>query len=377
MHISQHESTSIEATRARAIMDRKIQDARAKAMGVYERIHTQVPTDQIVKGARFAFVTSDALPSVGGYNPLAVAIGDTARTLHSHALAQLADKAGVPTAYLADLAIGKPWERELAARILGDHFSKGEPASKRFLVRSLRSEVRGVLSDRYRRLDSRPLLEAFMSECQAIGAEPIDGHATDLRVAMKAILPVVFEPIQGEALCVGVEWGNSDYGSARHSVRTFILRLWCLNGATTEDALAQVHLSRQLADDIELSAKTYALDTQTTMHALRDIVRGTLGPAKVETMLARIKSAHEQQIDWKHASGRLAKMLTKAELKAVDDAFNSEDVINLPPEKTIWRASNAVSWIAGKAESEDRRLELQRLAGQLLTDQADKADKGA
>jgi hypothetical protein len=170
-----------------------------------------------------------------------------------------------------------------------------------------------------------------------------------------------------------LEWGNSDFGSARHSLRAFIYRLWCLNGATMEDVLAQVHLGAQLADDIELSAKTYRLDTQLSVSKLQDMVRGTLGPAKIETMLATIKGAHEQRIDWKSASSRLAKALTKGELKAVQDAFNSEDVINLPAEKTIWRASNAVSWIAGKAESEDRRLELQRLAGQILNGQADKA----
>jgi hypothetical protein len=103
------------------------------------------------------------------------------------------------------------------------------------------------------------------------------------------------------------------------------------------------------------------------------VVRGTLGPAKVESMLASIKAAHEAKIDWKSASARLSKALTKSELKAVGDAFGSEDVINLPAEKTLWRVSNAISWIAGKTESEDRRLELQRLAGQVLNGQADKA----
>jgi hypothetical protein len=371
--IQHHVSTSIEATRARAIMERKISDARAKAMGVYEQVNQQIPTDQIAKGSRFLFRLSEDHASTGGFQPLTMIVGDTARTIHHHALSQIASTAGVPGSYLSDLAIGKPWERELAARILGEHFAKGEPASKRYLVRSVQKQVRGLLSDRFRRLDSRPLLDAFMAECQAIGAEPIDGHATDLRVAMKAILPEVFEPVPNEVLCFGLEWGNSDFGSARHSVRAFIYRLWCLNGATLEDALAQVHLGRQLGDDIALSAQTYALDTKTSVSALRDVVRGTLGPAKIEAMIGSIKQAHEAKIDWKSASGKLAKALTKGELKAVEDAFNSNDVINLPAEKTLWRASNAVSWIAGKAESEDRRLELQRLAGQVLNGKADKA----
>jgi hypothetical protein len=347
-------------------------------MAVYEQVNSQIPTDQIAKGTRFLFGISDTDHSIG------IDVGSTFRSIHAHALTQLASTAGIPGSYLADLAnatiqdrnpVMRPdmWKRELAVRILSEHFGKGESASKRFLVRSVRSQVRGVLSDRFRRLDSRPLLDTFMATCQEVGAMPIDGHASDLRVAMKALMPVIYEPIPNECLCLGVEWGNSDYGSARHSVRAFIYRMWCSNGATLEDVLSQVHLGRQLGDDIELSQETYRLDTKTSVSALRDIVRGTLGPAKVESLLGTIKAAHEAKIDWKHASGKLQKSLTKGELKAAQEAFDSNDVVNLPEEKTMWRVSNALSWLAGKAESEDRKLELQRLAGQVLDGRADKA----
>jgi hypothetical protein len=62
----------------------------------------------------------------------------------------------------------------------------------------------------------------------------------------------------------------------------------------------------------------------------------------------------------------LGKKLLKEELKNVRDAFESEDVINLPAEKSIWRVSNAISWIAGKTEDQDRKLDLQRLAGAVI-----------
>jgi hypothetical protein len=372
MHNPNLEGTSIMALRAREILGKKIDDAKPRAMAVFEQVNSQIPTDQIAKGARFGFTSRDATETQPAH--VTFDLGDTARTIHPHALSQIASSAGIPGAYLAELSTAKDgWARELAARILTEHYTNSEAASKRFLVRSVRSQVRGVLSDRFRRLDSRPLLDTFMATCQEIGAMPIDGHASDLRVAMKALMPTIYEPIPNECLCLGVEWGNSDYGSARHSVRAFIYRMWCSNGATLEDVLSQVHLGRQLGDDIEFSSRTYELDTRASVSALRDVVRGTLGPKKIENLLGTIKAAHEAKIDWKGASGKLAKALTKGELKAAQEAFDSNDVINLPEEKTMWRVSNALSWIAGKTDNEDRKLELQRLAGQVLNNQADKA----
>ena len=72
---------------------------------------------------------------------------------------------------------------------------------------------------------------------------------------MRALLPTVYEPVTGEVIAFGVEWGNSDFGAALHSVRAFILRLICLNGATMANDLAQVHLGRGISDDVELSAE--------------------------------------------------------------------------------------------------------------------------
>jgi hypothetical protein len=42
------------------------------------------------------------------------------------------------------------------------------------------------------------------------------------------------------------------------------------------------------------------------------------------------------------------------------------NAVNLPPNKTAWRASNAISWIARAVESDEQRLDLERLAGSLV-----------
>lgn len=363
MTIDHSPVSAVNASKARAILEKKIEDGRKSALALFEKINTDIPKDSIVKGSALQFAPQE--------KGLAVTRGGAVLGVHKHALGQLASRAGVPTAYLAELAGAGGWQSQLAADILQRHYGNGE-ASSRFLVRAVKGEMRGFLSDKYRRLDSRPLVEAFATECQSIGAVPVDGTFSDTRVALKAIVPHVYEPVPGEVLAFGIEWHNSDYGAGLHAIRAFILRLWCLNGATMENALAQVHLGAKLNADIELSERTYRLDTQTSVSALRDVVSSTIAPKKIEMLCEGIRAADSKKIDWKSASSKVAKKLLKGELEKARDAFEGEDTINLPAGKSVWRMSNAISWIAGQTDDADRKLELQRLAGEVLSGQAEK-----
>jgi flagellar biosynthesis chaperone FliJ len=90
-----------------------------------------------------------------------------------------------------------------------------------------------------------------------------------------------------------------------------------------------------------------------------------------------VQKAHEEKVDWKNVRGGLAKKLLKSELAAAQAAFDSPDVYNLPEGNTMWRVSNAISWIAGSTEDADRKLELQRLAGELVDGRKDAVEKEA
>lgn len=356
-------------------MEQKISDGRASALALFDRVERDAPEDMVVRGRAFNFISTAEGLRLG----FEVGQAPDAYRLHNHALNQVAAKARVPAAYLKDLlGATETWKHELACRILNDHFtlaqaeSNADASNHRHLVRTVRGEVRGVLSDRYRRLDSRPLLDAFAGECKALGALPVEGAVTDTRLNLKAILPHVFEPVPGEVICIGGEWSNSDFGAGKHAFRAFIFRLWCRNGATMEDSLAQVHIGGRLSDDIEFSQRTYELDTRAQVSALRDVVRGVLSPRSTATLLETIRSANEKQVDWKGGlATKLGKRLLKEELKAVKDAFESQDVVNLPPVRSAWRASNAVSWIANATEDPERKMELQRLAGELINGRVD------
>lgn len=354
---------------AKKRLEDTIANGRTTGAAMLAKVQADAPQDAIVRASAFRFEPRDGVVLDGQTSPSGYSIqlrygeNGSTRTLHRHAFNQMAERAGVPAAYLSGLATSaNAWERDLATRILNDHMHQGH-GQDRLLVRSVRNEVRGVLSDRFRRLETLPLINAFASSAMQLGAIPTSAVCTDTRVALKVVIPTIFEPIPGEYMVIGGEWFNSDYGAGKYGMRGFILRLVCLNGMVGEDAFSQIHLGGRLAEAIEYSEKTLRLDTAATESATKDSVRALLAPAKIAQGLEVIRQANEKQIDWKAARGRLAKTLLKSELKAVEDAFEGQDVVNLPPGKTEWRLSNAISWIANATEDADRKIDLERFAG--------------
>jgi hypothetical protein len=365
-----HEPTSSEASRYRTILDRKISEGAKRAASVIETIHQNAPTDAIVPTSRVRFSFQASPQSAVGNGLLVGWDGlETFRT-SDHALAQVAERAGAPTAYIRQLASGiaeheNPfWSRALAADILNTSYAN--LPRERVLARRVGGQLRGWLSDRYRRLDSRPLVDALAQASQELGAIPVDGSATETRVALKVMMPEIIEPVPGEYLVLGLEWSNSDYGNGTHGVREFVLRVACLNGMTRENLLRQIHLGGRLGDSIEYSDRTLRLDTAASVSALRDTVRGALGPAARSKLADRIRAASDQEASSAMVRGAL-KGFPKETAKLAADAFDSEDVLNLPAGKTAWRASNAISWIAKNCEDAERRLDLERAAGSVVS----------
>ena len=60
------------------------------------------------------------------------------------------------------------------------------------------------------------------------------------------------------------------------------------------------------------------------------------------------------------------KALQKHEADSVVESYNSADTVNMPAGNSMWRLSNAISWVAGKTEDSERKLEISKVAGQIL-----------
>jgi hypothetical protein len=357
-----------EAAKAGRIkMEEIIHRGLASAKAVADQVEKQVPQDRIVKSGALMVLPSSLI----GGDCFSLSLPDVKpQRLHRHALGQLCELAAVPGRYIADLAGRGAWGRELAADNLNRVLRNSE--QKRHLLRSVTvgdslAEVRGIVSDRFRRLDARPMLDAFMGACQKIGAVPIEGYALDTKVKMRAVLPMVFEPLPNEVMIWGIEWGNSDFGDGGHTLSLWNMRTWCTNLAVCNQVLRQVHIGKRLDDNIQYSDRTYQLDTQANVSALQDVIQVTLGPERVNAYQQIIRDAAEMEVGKDNVGQILKKKLGKEEVARVQAAFDSPDVVNLPEGNTMYRLSNAVSWFAQSTDiTPNRKLELQRIAGELL-----------
>ncbi len=111
--------------------------------------------------------------------------------LHGNAISQISEKMGIPAKYLRELSAGDVWQKQLCATILNEH--SGWTERTRVLIRAVGMEVRGVLSDSYRRLNSVDILTAFIREAGGQGAVVSDAYMNDTKVWCETILPTPIE----------------------------------------------------------------------------------------------------------------------------------------------------------------------------------------
>jgi hypothetical protein len=291
-------------------------------------------------------------------------VGDARYPAADHALKQLASRYGFPGRYLTDLR-GSAWGKKLVSEnlnALAEHHAEGD----KFLVRRVGDQVRGVLSDNYRADDSRPAIDALIGIARDFGAIVADGTALDTKTSVKILIAEPVEVFPGEWAVFGADYRTSDFGDGARELCGFIERLLCLNGATVTTNFRRVHLGKKIADEAEYSAKTRRLNDQFTASATRDMARALLGPESIRKMIEQLRVNHAAGISPDQIKAELKTTVNKGDEKAIIDAFNSADVHMMPAGQTRWRFSNAISFLATQKDDAREKLDLERLAGNVL-----------
>ena len=359
------------AAEQKQMLDDYIAEGQARAAGVIERIFTKIPEDRLVRSSAVRFETADAGPGLVLAVPKPGSDIEIDRLpMHDNAFAQACARVEAPEAFMRGLAAMPGWGTDLAARNLNDLMAYRVGPQPRFLVRAIDGQARGFLSDHYRRLDSRPIIETLLGAVQKAGAVIADGVISDVRVSIRAILPQVYEPVAGEVMAFGLAFANSDFGRGAVELSAFALRVWCTNAATLENVLRKVHLGGRLDENLAFSQRTYDLDTKTIASAVQDMAAGMLDPARIDALNGRVAAAAAQEIDPARALVALRRTMTKGETDAVAAAFNGPDVEMLPAGNTAWRFSNALSWVARHTEDQTRRMEIEAMAGDVIAAKA-------
>jgi hypothetical protein len=291
-------------------------------------------------------------------------------TLHENAVYQLADKMGIPARYLRELASGDEWKRQLAATVLNEHSSWTQRT--RVLIRSVGAEVRGVLSDSYRRLNSVEILTGFIEEAGRQGAVVADAFMSDTKVWAETILPTpITIPTKknGDVIIfAGARFSTSDYGDGAVDMRAFLLNGACLNGMVRESVMKQVHLGSKLPDNLQLSENTYALDTRTTVSAVRDLTKGIFGRENLMQKAIEIQGASEIDVDLNEELKRMVK--TGSLLKSDSESVEKILMRNNPDDgvqggATLWKLTQAITAHARELDP-IRSRELHEISGALL-----------
>lgn len=367
-------------------MNKRFLAGEREELALIEQVARNVIVDKLVPPKMTVFA-----PDVSGRHVFISYNAERIYRIHRHAFGQLCGKVGFPMAYANHLLVGDTkWQTDLLCYNLNElyHQPAWEDRSGpvRFLHRIVGDELRGFLSHRFNRhLATAPMLRTFVENCRAAGAKPIDATTTAVRVALKYLLPKVFEAFPGEAVCFGSEFGNSDFGAGRLTVRSTIWRASSRTSSVLDEVFGKVHIGSVIEDsDLEISDDTAKKEVIAQQGAIADAVKQQLQEKTIERLLKAIRLAHEEEVPWSRLRPQLAKFLSKTDQEWMEGLLNGSatNIIDLPPVRheferrdgtfgnayvpNTWWASACVGALADKAEDPDRKLELQKEAGRLL-----------
>ncbi len=289
--------------------------------------------------------------------------------IHDNAIGQLGEKLNVPSKYLRELSGGDQWQRNLAAEILNQHSTWTQRT--RTLVRTVGNEVRGVLSDSYRRLNSETIIMSFLETSNRMGGQLADGFMDATRVYMEVLMPeTIAIPTAKNGIvemAFGARLSTSDYGDGALELRAFLMQGVCLNGMCRQSVMRQVHLGGRLPDTIALSQRTYELDTKTQASAIRDLTKSIFSKESITQKALEIQGASAMEVDMeKELKGLQKGKLSKEEVKGVERILmaNKPDD-GVTGESTLWKLVQGIT--AHSRELEPRRQrDLQEIAGDLM-----------
>ena len=279
--------------------------------------------------------------------------------------AQIAERLGIPTAYLRRLRTDAPGVYD--ANVNG--LLALEPA-RRFLVRGLvdgpdlvpdyaptdvadmdttSGVLRALLSDSYRPIEDLDILMATLDGIRRSGRHVEIGtcdlsegrmYVTVLCPEVNRLAPALLgnyrSPFSGDrgaenpTVWSGFVFSNSETGSGRYKLVPRIVAEVCRNGITiTRDAVSEVHLGGKLeAGPVRWSADTTAKATDLITAKTRDAVAGFLSEDYLTRQLASIEAEAEAGVPVRDVTATVEHVATELRYSAAQSAAILGDFIS-------------------------------------------------
>jgi hypothetical protein len=271
--------------------------------------------------------------------------------------------------FATKLRIPKPYYdrmREEAPALLDanvNHWLQQQPQQRMF--RTLDSDVRALVSPKFRALDNLDLAEAVLPVVADTGMQVRSTQVTDRRLYLQAVTDrIQGEVARGDVVQAGLVISNSEIGEGSLNIEEMIFRLICLNGQIMGSVLRKTHVGRSqagidLAEARELmSDSTKRLDDAAFFSKVRDVVRNVVSQESFDRNILKLQGAAEQKIE-----GDPAKAVEVVQKKlGLNDVERGGLLRNLIEGHDLsgWGLANAVTRLAHDAEDYDRSVELER-----------------
>lgn len=297
--------------------------------------------------------------------------------LNNWSAQQLAGYTDIPKAYFDRLRAEKP---ELLAENVNHGIARinkaaratGKPDAR--LVRTLDGNVRGLLSGRYRILDSHDMLEAVFPVIADKGMQVVSSEVTESRLFIKAISPKLQAEVKkGDVVQYGLTISTSDVGAGSVRVEPLLYRLVCLNGLIMPTAIRKFYVGKnQAEEDIRelLSDRTRELSDAAFWAQVRDVVLGSLKPENFEKQVDVLRVAANEEIK-NFDLPRVVELTMKA-TNVTGEAKKNSILAALASGNegaglTKWGLINAFTRAAqDDALSYEESIEMERAGGQIL-----------
>lgn len=352
-------------------MDQKIQENNGKAIGAIQALLQQKEdtTDTLVsskKNLALAFDTKATL------NVADIEAGTgSSYTMHPNAINQLAARFDIPIKYFRELLTSTvEWRGMLGCTIGNEHLDNMD--NKTLLLRSVNGQVRAVLSNAYRRMDSAPIFSSFGNAAIRKNAILWDGVCGELNSYLEVVVPRIHEietPNNGTVyMAFGGSISSSDFGQGSLDVRSFSVQGICANGMIGKSMTKHVHLGKRLdSTDHAYSERTYQADTRTMILAAQDLAYNILDEQSIQDQIHSIMMASAHVITKpEQAMKELPKLgLLEEEIDQINQLLlNANPNDGIQGLFTKWKLQQAVTAVARVLEPV-RSREVQIIAGSM------------
>ena len=309
-------------------------------------------------------------------------IGDTHIPLTSHAHNQMAGAMGIHANYYRRMLEEAPDLLVYNVR----HWLEATPKPKLWRTVGLRPidqgtfpnltapdpMVRAVLSDRYKPLDNIPFLASVLEVATTeFNAKIKYGHVDSERLHIQFLTDVTREipARQGEIVQQGLTVRNSEVGDGRILVEPWVWLLICLNGQRSTRHYAKTHLGRTINEGV-MSDKTKALEAEAVWSHVRDWVRFSLDPARLEEQVEAMDLAAQNRVDKVKPVIAVANIVkntdaTKAESYTILERYLAGD------DPTQFGLAQAVTRTAQEVGSFSRSAVLEGIGGRIMAEDTD------